>query len=174
MIRNAEIRIRLAGIFAMGLLLAACNGGGGTAVNEGDLIGKWTLTKQASKGYMKTTINGTETTRNIDTSRTYAGDTYYAEFKENKTYVANIPPPLLFGGLGRVGIAAAPDSGTWSVAGGTITCLSGSGAYQDTLKLSADISGKSATFSTKNQYSYSEGSIKYETDIDISYSGTKP
>lgn len=163
------MKLMAAGVFALGLFLTGCNSsGGGAAVAEGDLVGKWVMNKSVTIGSFKVTTNGeTKTTPMSDTS-VYTDATYYVDLKTDKTYTANYPST---GGLGKVAPAAAPlENGTWSVSGNVLTTIS---ADKDTSALSTTISGNAGTFVTVMDNKYNSGTTIYETHLDITMTATK-
>lgn len=124
----------------IGLLLAACNGGGdgATAVAEGDLIGKWILRKYHSEGHFKL---GTLTFP-LDEDTTFTDDKSYIHLKADHSFVSDIPDPASEG-------ETTVEIGTWSLAGSTLTTIGsedGEGV-PDTLAWKVAIDGSDGVFS---------------------------
>jgi hypothetical protein len=145
----------IAGLFLAGVLLAACNGGGGTGATEGEIIGKWIINKSSVKGtYTAKNAAGQDSVRNIDTTYVEAGSTYYVDIKDDKTYTAELPVMqfrlLLLLGPGILGAekaaAAAPISGTWFMEGNVFKAVSLAG---DTTAFETSVNGNSGSFSQK-------------------------
>ena len=159
----------VSGLLGLGLLLAACNGGGGaTAVNEADLIGKWLIRSDVSTGYMRITdANGAEVLKlDLGDTNTYTGSTYYFDFKADHTYTANTPeyteeplPKRAF---------RQPESGTWSVSGANLTLIGSETGetMKDTVTVEAVIDGANATFtlSIDEKQTSAEGGMEMKLD----------
>lgn len=163
--------VKWMGILAgFGLMLAACNSGGGgaTAVSEADLTGKWILNESTSKGSIsiKDAKGKVLISTNFDTTITYPGVAYYLDLKADHNYTANYPNL----GFGKVAAVAPVETGTWSVSGNTLTTIT---TDRDTVKTQATVSGKSGTFLMKYYESESDDEGSFVTDIDNTFSATK-
>jgi hypothetical protein len=159
-----------AGFLGLGLLLSACNGGdGATAVNEGDLIGKWLIRSDISSGYMRATDpTGKEVFKmDLGDTNTYTGSTYFFDFKADHTYTANTPN-YTTGEAFPKAAGLQLESGTWSVSGADLTLIgSETGATtKDTVTVQAAIDGTNATFSLSidEKETTAEGSMEMKLD----------
>jgi hypothetical protein len=156
---------------AMGLFLAACDSGDGvTAVNSTDLIGKWNMTQQEFHSVTK--VSGGSVTipdQKYDTVENLAGQGDYVEFKNDNTYSANFPSNG--NGAAKTSAIAAVETGTWSVAGNTVTTISSD--KKDTLAMVAAISGKSGTFTASKTESSVEAGYTYSMSYTAIFTATK-
>lgn len=162
--------ISVAGLLGFGLLLAACNGGGGaTAVNEGDLIGRWLIRSDVTTGYMRATGPAGQEIFKLDLgdTNTYTGSTYYFDFKSDHTYTANTPDYGTGGPLPKA-VSRQPEAGTWSVSGANLTLIGGEveQSTKDTITVQAAIEGTNATFtlSMDEKQTDAEGSMEMKID----------
>lgn len=157
------------GLVGFGLLLAGCDSSsGGTAVSNDDLVGKWVINKEVTKGFFSyTPTGGQEFKINIDTTQTYTGSDYYVEFKADKSYSANYPSSNQ---TTKRSAASAVETGTWSISGNTVTTISSVG---DTSAVQAAISGKSGTFTVSLHETMNDSDGVYVNSIDATISATK-
>jgi hypothetical protein len=167
----------MACLLGLGLVMVGCNGDGdgATAVSEGDLVGKWYYKTGVSKGYFRALDDkGKETFRiNIDTTETFPANTYYIEFKSDKTYTANTPDEDIGEAVAkRAALFGDLENGTWSVSGNTVTTISTDG---DTSKVAAKINGNSAsfTFSVDESETDPETGGKFESKLEATLNCTK-
>jgi hypothetical protein len=144
----------LAACLALGLL-AACdsssgNGpGGGGALTEAALIGKWNVTSRQSKGW-ETDDEGNH--KNVDTLETYPAGTSTVEYKSDKTFAASL------GGLFSI-------NGTWSIKGDSVITLTTIFGLTDTTSAYAVINGNEGTFTEHN--------VDSEQDLVVTTKATK-
>lgn len=152
----------MAGIFGLGLLLAACNstdGGGGAPITEADLQGKWTITTMHQKGTRKITpAGGATTTANVDTTTTMpAGSSI--EFKADKSLAISMGFPM---------------TGTWKLSGtNTVTTIVSFLGEADTSDMTATISGNQGTFVSHDVDSDDFGGVMTEEDLMTTVKATK-
>lgn len=127
-------------LLGLGLLFAACNGGGdgAAAVAEGDLIGKWVLRKYHSEGYLK--LGGL--TFPMDEDATFTDDRSYIDLKADHAFVSDLPDPESEG-------ETTVEVGTWSFSGKTLTTIGSEDGVgePDTVKWDVSIDGMDGVFS---------------------------
>lgn len=156
----SRIKALTAGIFGLGLLLAACDStDGGGAITESDLQGKWTVTSMHQKGTRKTTpTGGTPSTKNVDTTTTMpAGSSI--EFMANKSLAISMGFPM---------------TGTWKLSGAnTVTTIVSFLGQADTSVMTATISGNQGTFVSHDVDSDDFGGVKTEDDFMTTVKATK-
>jgi hypothetical protein len=157
-----------AGYLGLGLLLAACNGGGdgGTAPTAAELTGKWLLREVATKGRMSMKfppIIDMDTT--WDTTESYTGSTYYLDFKADNTYESNMPESETPGDLEKVAASRVLETGTWSLEGKVLTTVSN--PDKDTAKMNVTLEDGNlmARFSFDTTYSDSGMSMTIKSDM---------
>lgn len=150
-----------AGIFGLGLMFAGCNStdGGGAAITEADLQGKWTITTTHEKGTEKTTEGGQTTTKNVDTTTTMpAGSSI--EFKADKTLAITMGFPI---------------TGTWKLSGANTvtTIVSFFGLAADTSDMTVTISGTQGTFVSHDVDTEEDGGATIVSDLVTTIKATK-
>ncbi|GEM_PF-4363155 len=162
-------------IFGLGILAGAClmilacnSGDGVTAVSSTELVGHWNFTRAEFHYTSKTTpaVAGVPDYKK-DTVMDVTGKGNYIEFKNNMTYVANLPTISL--GFAKA-VAAKVDSGTWSINGNTLTTIS---VAKDTVIAAVSISGASGTFTASLNDSSTDAGETTTTSFSSVFVGTK-
>lgn len=127
----------VAGCLGLGMMLMACGGdsatgpGGGGALTEAALVGKWNITSVNNKGWQNDD-NGVK--QNIDSTDTYPAGLSTVEYKSDKTVSID---------MGGFAI-----NGTWSIKGDSVITISSILGFSDTSSAYAVINGNSGTFTT--------------------------
>lgn len=127
----------------LALVMGGCNGGAGSDGGDLDLVGVWVLNSMHEKGTRKTTVNGTTTTANVD-STTVAPAGWTMEFKADNSFTSKNIITV---------------NGTWSASGNKVTTVMTAFGQTDTTVMSVSIDGKVGTF------------VSHETDVN-SFGGT--
>lgn len=154
-------------VFCMGItaLVMSCGedsptGGGGPA--ETDLIGKWAFSTMHSVGTVHISFPPImDTTMNIDSTSTFAGNDDWLDLKSDKSYQLSVVDPTM---------GTNDETGTWTLNGSALTMIS-SGTPADTTTVTVSVSGTSGTFSmveSSTETDPSGATITYNVTATIS------
>ncbi len=161
----------------LGIMLAGCNSSSGSGLGPVDmasLVGKWRIETMKHEGTMRitTTTPPHDTTTALKDSAIYTDSTYYTQFKSDMTFIANQPSL----GLPKLTSRSAVLTGTWSLAGSTLTTIYKStptATKTDTLISEVGITNSRLTSVSHMRNTYSFGVTTYTTDITYTYTAAK-
>jgi hypothetical protein len=177
----------MAGLFALALVLGACNGDddgdSGRALTVEELVGKWLLRQVDAKGNVDVNFEffGIDTSFNLDTTAVYTGSEYYAEFRADSTYTFNMPDDEefvggglgdfgdlgdVFGGLEKVASDGGSEleTGKWKLSGTTLTTIS---SEDDTLVQTATLVGSNLVLQYAVDTAASDTGYSFSVDANV-------